>query len=55
MKARYSDSLVLSWQVAELEARRLHAPFIEPAHLLIGLSKIVDLDPMPLRLFVELM
>jgi hypothetical protein len=44
MKARHSDSLVLTWQVAELEARRLHAPFIEPNHLLIGLCKIVDVD-----------
>ena len=44
MKARHSDSLIFVWQVAELEARRLHAEFIEPNHLLIGLCKIVDLD-----------
>jgi hypothetical protein len=44
MKARHSDSLIFVWQVAELEARRLHAEFIEPNHLLIGLCKIVDVD-----------
>jgi hypothetical protein len=44
MNPRHSDSLLLVWQVAELEARRLHAEFIEPSHLLIGVCKIVDLD-----------
>lgn len=44
MKPHHSASLMLAWQVAELEAKRLRAEFIEPIHLLIGLCKIVDLD-----------
>lgn len=43
-KARHSSSLCLIWQLAELEARRLTSPVIEPLHLLLGLSKSVDLD-----------
>jgi hypothetical protein len=43
-KARHSSSLCLIWQLAELEARRLNSPVIEPLHLLLGLSKSVDLD-----------
>jgi ATP-dependent Clp protease ATP-binding subunit ClpA len=41
---RVSSSLVLIWQVAEFEARRLTSPTIEPLHFLLGLSKVVDLD-----------
>ena len=41
---RYSNSVVLVWQVAELEARQLEAVTIEPTHLFLGLSKMVDLD-----------
>jgi hypothetical protein len=41
---RYSNSVVLVWQVAEFEARQLEASTIEPVHLLLGLSKMVDLD-----------
>jgi len=44
MSARFSKSLVLIWQVAEFEARQLKAVLIEPAHLLLGLCKSVDLD-----------
>jgi ATP-dependent Clp protease ATP-binding subunit ClpC len=44
MKPNYSNSLLLAWQVAEFEARRLNAAFIEPAHFLLGLCKCVDID-----------
>jgi ATP-dependent Clp protease ATP-binding subunit ClpA len=44
MKPRHSTSLLLVWRVAELEARNLKAPFLDPSHLLLGLCKIVDLD-----------
>ncbi len=44
MKPSHSTSLLLIWRVAELEARNLKAPFLEPSHLLLGLCKIVDLD-----------
>jgi ATP-dependent Clp protease ATP-binding subunit ClpA len=44
MKPRHSTSLILVWRVAELEARHLKAPFLEPSHLLLGLCKMVDLD-----------
>lgn len=35
---------MLAWQVADLEAKRLNAAFLEPAHLLLGLCKCVDID-----------
>src|ERR1017187_5593435 len=41
---KHSNSLILVWQIAELEARRLHSENIEARHLLIGLCKIVDVD-----------
>jgi len=44
MKTRHSTSLLLVWRVAELEARNLKAPFLDPSHLFLGLCKIVDLD-----------
>jgi ATP-dependent Clp protease ATP-binding subunit ClpC len=44
VKAQHSDSLILVWRVAEFEARNLNYSSIEPAHLLLGLCKIVDLD-----------
>ena len=44
MNVRHSSSLFLIWQVAEFEARQLKASTIEPIHLLLGLSKTVDLD-----------
>lgn len=44
MKKRHSDSLILMWRLAEIEARHLNATSIEPTHLLLGLCKSVDLD-----------
>lgn len=44
MQPRHSNSLLFVWQVADLEAKRLHAAFLEPAHLLLGLCKCVDVD-----------
>lgn len=44
MKAQYSISLILVWQVADAEARHLKASNIEPMHLLLGLCKVVDID-----------
>ena len=44
MKPRHSSSLIFVWRVAEAEAKRLNAPDISTAHLLIGLCKTVDLD-----------
>lgn len=44
MTPRHSTSLLLVWRVADLEARHLKAPFLEPSHLLLGLCKVVDLD-----------
>jgi hypothetical protein len=44
MTKSHSDSLLFVWQVAELEARHLHAEQIEPIHLFVGLCKIVDVD-----------
>lgn len=44
MKAKHSDSLILIWRLAELEARNVKAPTIEPIHLFLGLCKSVDID-----------
>ena len=44
MQSRPANSLIMVWGLAEMEARRLNAHEIEPAHLLLGLCKIVDLD-----------
>jgi len=44
MKIQYSDSLVFVWRIAEIEARHLKSPAIEPPHLFLGLCKAVDLD-----------
>ncbi|EDY20134.1 hypothetical protein CfE428DRAFT_2058 [Chthoniobacter flavus Ellin428] len=44
MKVRHSESLILIWQLARLEAGRLRAATIEPNHLLLALCKSVDLD-----------
>lgn len=41
---KHSVSLILVWRVAEFEARQAKASIIQPAHLLLGLCKIVDLD-----------
>lgn len=44
MRRSLSDSLVVIWQLAALEARRKNAPEIEPRHLLVALCRSVDLD-----------
>lgn len=44
MKARHSHGVRFAWQVGDLEARHLHAAFLEPGHLLLGLCKSVDID-----------
>lgn len=44
MKPSPSHSLLLVWQIAEMETRHLHTEVIAPHHLLIGLCKIVDVD-----------
>lgn len=44
MRTRHSESLILIWRVAKLEARQLKASTIEPTHLLLGLCRSVDLD-----------
>ncbi|MCK9589646.1 MAG: hypothetical protein M0Q93_09840 [Terrimicrobiaceae bacterium] len=41
---RHSDSLILVWKIAELEARNLGSREIEPAHFFLGLLKKVDLS-----------
>jgi hypothetical protein len=41
---RHSDSLILVWKIAELEARNLGAREIEPTHFFLGLLKVVDLS-----------
>ncbi|MCX6968364.1 MAG: hypothetical protein NTZ46_11430 [Verrucomicrobia bacterium] len=44
MTTRHSESLILVWRVAAVEARNLNSPVIEPTHLLLGLCKVVDFD-----------
>jgi ATP-dependent Clp protease ATP-binding subunit ClpA len=44
MRGKQSESLYLVWRIAELEARQLKATNIAPHHLLLALSKCVDLD-----------
>jgi len=44
MTSRHSNSLVLVWQVAGMEARHLMAAEIEPHHLFLGLCKVVDVE-----------
>ena len=44
MKSHHSNSLILIWRIAELEARHQNDTTIDPTHLLLGLCKIVDLD-----------
>ena len=44
MKIRHSESLILIWRLAGLEARNLNAANIEPNHLILGLCKSVDVD-----------
>lgn len=41
---RFASSLLLAWNISAGEAAYGHAPEIEPAHLLMGLTKLCDLD-----------
>jgi ATP-dependent Clp protease ATP-binding subunit ClpC len=41
---RHSDSLILVWNLAEIEARHKQSSQISPAYFLLGLLKVVDLD-----------
>ena len=41
---RHSKSLILVWQLAELEALNLKQDTIKPAHFLLGILKVVDID-----------
>ncbi len=41
---RHSDSLLLAWRLAELEAAHLRQEELEPAHFFLGLLKLVELD-----------
>ena len=52
--AVYAPSTVLAWNIAAIEAKSGHATTIEPAHLLLGICKLCDLDidrfcPKPIR------
>ncbi|MDC0831885.1 ClpB protein [Geitlerinema sp. FC II] len=42
--AVYAPSTVLAWNIAAIEAKSGHASEISPAHLLLGLCKLCDLD-----------
>lgn len=41
---RHTDSLILVWRIAEIEANHLGSKEIEPEHLFLGLLKVVDVD-----------
>jgi len=50
----YAPSTVLAWNIAAIEAKSGHAVEIAPAHLLLGICKLCDLDidrfcPKPIR------
>lgn len=40
----YSKSLLLIWQIAELEALHLRQKTIRPSHFFLGILKIVEID-----------
>ncbi len=42
--AIYSPSTIVAWNIAAIEAKTGRAQEIEPAHLLLGLCKLCDLD-----------
>jgi ATP-dependent Clp protease ATP-binding subunit ClpC len=42
--AKYSQSVILAWSIAAGEAQAGNAMEIDPAHLLLGLCKLCDLD-----------
>ena len=41
---RHSKSLLLVWRIAELEASNLRQETIKPAHLFLGILKVVQID-----------
>jgi len=41
---QYAPSLAIAWTIAATEAQAGNAPAIEPAHLLLGICKLCDLD-----------
>jgi hypothetical protein len=41
---RHSKSLLLVWRIAELEAMNLNQEMIKPAHFLLGILKVVEVD-----------
>lgn len=41
---RHSDSLLIAWRLAELEAANLHCAELEPEHYFLALLKLVELD-----------
>jgi len=41
---RHSKSLLLVWRIAELEAMNLKQEMIKPAHFLLGILKVVEVD-----------
>lgn len=43
--AVYSPSIILVWNIAALEAKTGKASVIAPAHLLLGVCKLCELDP----------
>lgn len=42
--ASYSPSTILAWNIAAIEAKTGNATELEPAHLLLGICKLCDLD-----------
>jgi ATP-dependent Clp protease ATP-binding subunit ClpC len=40
----HSESLLLVWRIAEIEAKNVSSNSIEPIHFLLGLLKVVDVD-----------
>jgi ATP-dependent Clp protease ATP-binding subunit ClpC len=42
--AQYSQSLIVVWKIAAAEAHAANGTEIEPAHLLLGLCKLPDID-----------
>jgi ATP-dependent Clp protease ATP-binding subunit ClpA len=41
---RHSKSLELVWRIAELEALNLNQEMLKPAHFLLGILKVVEVD-----------
>jgi ATP-dependent Clp protease ATP-binding subunit ClpC len=41
---RHSESLLIAWRLAELEATHLRRPELEPVHFFLSLLKLVEMD-----------